>query len=160
MRGQILGVDVRTGEGLLTGDDGQRYRFSPADWADRGEPAKGLQVDFEPDSGRALSIYPLPAAPAAALAPAGHAATYTLAPPPPPRVANDRNKLVAALLAFFLGPLGIHRFYTGRTGSGIVMLVLTCTLVGLIVSAPWAFIDFIRYLIMSDEEFEVRYRRR
>ena len=40
MRGQILGVDVRTGDGLLTGEDGSRYRFSPGDWADRGEPAK------------------------------------------------------------------------------------------------------------------------
>lgn len=153
MRGHILGVDVRTGEGLLTGEDGQRYRFGPADWADRGEPAKGLPVDFEAEGGRALSIYPMPAETRPALAPA-------LPSSVPARPATEHNKLIAALLAFFLGTLGIHRFYLGRTGSGIVMLVLSITIVGLLITWPWSFIDMIRYLVMSDEEFEVRYRRR
>ena len=153
MRGQILGVDVRTGEGLLTGEDGVRYRFTPEDWADRGEPARGLQVDFEPRDNRALSIYPLPGATSTAIAAAAGA-------PPAARPVNDRNKLVAALLAFFIGTLGIHRFYLGRTGSAVVMLILSVTIVGLLITWPWSFIDFIRYLVMSDEEFEVRYRRR
>lgn len=148
MRGQILGVDVRTGEGLLTGEDGRRYRFQPADWADRGEPAKGLEVDFETRDDRALAIIPVPGARPPVL------------PASPTSAGNDRNKLVAALLAFFLGPLGIHRFYLGRTGSGIAMLLLSCTIVGLVISYPWSFIDMIRYLIMSDEEFADRYRRR
>jgi hypothetical protein len=39
------------------------------------------------------------------------------------------------------------------------MLVLSCTLVGLIISAPWALIDMVRYLIMSDREFQERYAR-
>jgi len=47
---------------------------------------------------------------------------------------SDRNKIVAAVLAFFLGTLGIHRFYVGRTGSGIVMLVMTITVVGMLVT--------------------------
>lgn len=148
MRGQVLGVDARTGDGLVAGEDGRRYRFTPEDWADRGEPARGLQVDFETNEGRALSIYPVPGA-----APA----LPSVAAPP---IVNDRNKLVAALLAFFLGTLGVHRFYLGRTGSGIVMLVLSLTLVGLLVTGPWALIDMIRYLVMSDEEFAHRYRRR
>lgn len=150
MRGQILGVDLRTGEGQLTGDDGRRYRFRPDDWAHRGEPAVGLAVDFEPEETHARSIFPVPVTGAA-----GPVAAYQA--PPAPAYTTDRNKLVAALLAFFLGVLGIHRFYLGRTGSGIAMLLLTCTVVGMLVTGPWAFVDFIRYLVMTDRDFARRY---
>lgn len=148
MRGQVLGVDLRTGDGIVSGDDGRRYSFRPDDWASRGEPAVGMQVDFETEESRALSIFPVPGA--------------TPSAPPAPRpvaVENDRNKYVAAVIAFLVGPLGIHRFYLGRTGSGIAMLVLSCTVVGLLLSVPWAFIDMIRYLVMSDREFAARYPR-
>lgn len=157
MRGQVLGVDKRTGEGMVAGEDGRRYAFTPDDWAHRGAPSIGALVDFEAQENRALSIFPVPgAAPAPASASVAPQGAY--APPPPP--ATDRNKLVAALLAFFIGTLGIHRFYLGRTGTGILMLVLSITVIGLLITVPWAFIDFIRYLIMSDEEFAARYARR
>ncbi len=80
--------------------------------------------------------------------------------PPEALPINDRNKYVAAVMAFVIGTLGIHRFYLGRTGSGIIMLVLSITVIGLIISAPWALIDMIRYLMMSDEEFAARYPRK
>lgn len=50
---------------------------------------------------------------------------------------SDKEWLVALLLAFFLGVFGIHRFYTGHIGIGIVQL-LTFGGCGI-----WAFIDFI-----------------
>jgi TM2 domain-containing membrane protein YozV len=150
MRGQVLGVDRRTGEGLVAGDDGQRYRFTPEDWAQRGEPAIGLHVDFEAEGDRALSIFPMPGAPAAAV-PAHPALREPV---------NDRNQIVAALLALVLGTFGVHRFYLGRTRSGIVMAVMTITIVGVLVTGPWAFSDMIRYLFMSDREFAARYARR
>ena len=149
MRGQVLGVDARTGDGLVAGQDGKRYRFAPADWAQRGEPSIGAEVDFETDDDRALSIFPVPGT--AVVHPGRIAANAPV---------NDRNKYVAALLAFLIGILGIHRFYLGRTGSGIIMLVLSVTVIGLFVTAPWAFIDMIRYLIMSDTEFAARYPRK
>ncbi len=151
MRGQVLGVDTRTGDGIVTGDDGRRYSFKPLDWADRGEPAVGMQVDFETHENRALSIFPVPGTspPPAAVA-----------RPAPAPLDDDRNKYIAALIAFVIGPLGIHRFYLGRTGSGIAMVILSCTIVGLILTVPWAFIDMIRYLIMSDREFAERYARK
>ncbi|WP_203308447.1 MULTISPECIES: TM2 domain-containing protein [Sphingomonas] len=148
MRGKVLGVDVRTGEGLVAGDDGRRYRFAQTDWATRGEPAVGMAVDFEAADDRALSVFPMP----------GERGAVTL-PPKPEAPVTDRNKLVAALLAFFLGTLGIHRFYLGRTGSGVVMLILSITIVGLFVTGIWALVDTIRYLIMSDREFAARYPR-
>lgn len=142
MRGQVLGVDVSTGDGQISGEDGQRYVFKPEDWADRVGPSVGAQIDFETEGRQARRIYRQPG-------------TYSAAPPP---ARADRNKLVAALLAFFVGCFGVHRFYLGRTGSGVVMLVLTITVVGALVSVIWAFVDFIRLLVMSDTEFAQRYQ--
>ena len=70
---------------------------------------------------------------------------------------GGKSKMVAALLAFFLGALGVHQFYLGHSGRGIAMLLLTISFVGLIVSGIWAIVDFIRYLTMPEEQFDARY---
>jgi TM2 domain-containing membrane protein YozV len=58
------------------------------------------------------------------------------------RIANDKPSTGAAyLLCIFLGVFGVHRLYLGRTGSGIVMLILGITIIGMIVTGIWAFID-------------------
>lgn len=42
------------------------------------------------------------------------------------RISNDsKSLLVAYLLLFFVGFLGAHRFYLGKTTSAIIMLALT-----------------------------------
>jgi TM2 domain-containing membrane protein YozV len=148
MRGQVLGVDRTSGEGQISGEDGHRYTFRPDDWSDARGPAVGARIDFATEGTRALRIFRLPDSDTASVGPVRQ----------PP--ANDRNKYVAALLAFFLGTLGIHRFYLGRNGTGVLMIVLSITVVGLIVTGLWALIDTVRYLIMSDAEFEHRYARR
>ncbi len=146
MRGQILGVDRKTGDAQVTGEDGKRYRFRRDDWDDPVGPAVGAMVDFDITEGRAISVYRVPGA-----VPAIQVGQR-------PRT-NDKNKIVAALLAFFLGVFGVHRFYLGRIGSGVVMLILTCTFVGAIVTWPWSMIDMLRYLVMTDDEFAARYQR-
>jgi TM2 domain-containing membrane protein YozV len=39
--------------------------------------------------------------------------------------AAKKSALIAYLLWFFLGGLGVHRFYLGRTGSGIAMAIIS-----------------------------------
>jgi TM2 domain-containing membrane protein YozV len=146
MRGQVLGVDRATGEGQISGEDGQRYTFRPNDWSDQIGPAIGALIDFDTEGRNARRIYRQPGTVPATMA------------APPPRT-GGKNKYVAAALAFLFGVLGVHRFYLGRTGSGILMLVLSLTVVGLIVTGLWALIDTIRYLVMPDDEFAVRYNR-
>lgn len=66
-----------------------------------------------------------------------------------PVVGAPKQWIVAVLLAFFLGPLGIHNFYLGYTTKGIIQLVISLTVVGLIVTGIWAFIDFIMLIMRS-----------
>ena len=57
--------------------------------------------------------------------------------------------IVALLLAFFLGALGIHNFYLGYTTKGIIQLILTITMIGATIAAIWAFIEFIMIIARS-----------
>lgn len=52
-------------------------------------------------------------------------------------VKSAKSNLVALLLCLFLGGLGVHRFYVGKIGTGVLQLV---TLGGL---GIWALIDLI-----------------
>ncbi len=54
-----------------------------------------------------------------------------------------KSQLVALLLAISLGGFGLHRFYLGYTTRGIVMLLLTLSLVGSIVTFILTIIDII-----------------
>jgi hypothetical protein len=56
---------------------------------------------------------------------------------------SDKEWLPALLLAFFVGCFGVHRFYTGHVGIGIVQLL---TLGG---CGIWALIDFIMIITGS-----------
>jgi TM2 domain-containing membrane protein YozV len=146
MRGQVLGVDRVSGEGQISGEDGHRYTFRPDDWSDAKGPAVGVRIDFATEGTRALRIFRLPDSDLASVSYRQPGTT-------------ERNKIVAALLAFFVGVLGIHRFYLGRNGTGVLMLVISATIIGLFITGIWALIDTVRYLAMSDAEFERRYGR-
>lgn len=64
------------------------------------------------------------------------------------RITNEKPSTGAAyVLCIFFGVLGIHRFYLGKAGTGAIMLILSITIVGLIVSGLWALVDL--FLIPS-----------
>lgn len=70
-----------------------------------------------------------------------------------------KDKVVAGLLAIFLGPLGIHKFYLGYTKEGVIMLLIslfTCG-IGATVIEVIALIEGIVYLTKTDEEFQAIY---
>jgi len=68
------------------------------------------------------------------------------------RVSN-KTRMTAVVLAFFLGGLGVHKFYLGRTLLGVLYLVFCWTLIPSCI----AFIEFIMLLIMSDHDFDMKY---
>ncbi|MGN6365288.1 TM2 domain-containing protein [Asticcacaulis taihuensis] len=133
MRGKVLSFNGSTG--LISGDDGKRYTFSVSDlMGDTVFVPAGSTVDFEASGDMAVSIYVIMTA------------------------MGERNKYVAALLAFFLGMFGVHKFYLGKTTAGIIMLV--CGTIGwILVGIPplimglVAFIETIIYLVKSDQSF-------
>lgn len=58
MTGQVLDYSIQTNEGVISGDDHQRYRFAGADWPSSSVPTRGTLVDFDIAEGnRAVSIY-------------------------------------------------------------------------------------------------------
>ena len=55
----------------------------------------------------------------------------------------SKSMAVYLLLCWFLGIFGAHRFYAGKIGTGICMLLLTCSIFGIFITGIWALIDFI-----------------
>lgn len=56
---------------------------------------------------------------------------------------NGKDKIVMALICFFLGGIGIHNFVLGETKKGVLKIILSlCVGIGWI----FALIDFIRIL--------------
>lgn len=66
---------------------------------------------------------------------------------------HEKSRTTAAVLAFLLGGLGIHKFYLGKSGLGIVYLLFFWTFIPAIL----ALIDFVILLTMNDETFAQKY---
>ncbi len=72
---------------------------------------------------------------------------------------SGKNRGVAALLAIFLGSLGIHYFYLGKNTAGIVFLLvslLSCGVLAWIIEIV-SIISGILMLTSSEEDFENKY---
>ena len=67
----------------------------------------------------------------------------------PERKRSEKSKVVAGVLALLLGGIGIHKFYVGAWGWGIVYIIFVWTWI----PALFAIIEGIRYLTLSDEDF-------
>lgn len=64
-----------------------------------------------------------------------------------------RNKITAALLAFFFGWFGVHKFYLGEGVAGVMYLLFCWTMIPGVI----AFFEFFGLLLTSDQVFDARY---
>lgn len=139
MKGKVLDFNEASRSGVISGDDGNRYNFTVADWKGAALPLAGNTVDFSINGAIAEAIY------------ADSAAS-----------SDSSKKITAALLAFFLGVFGAHKFYLGYKKQGFIMLLvflfgfillaIPSMVIGII-----AFVEFIIYLVKSDADFEQTY---
>jgi TM2 domain-containing membrane protein YozV/cold shock CspA family protein len=142
MRGKVIVYNDTDGQGLISGDDGRRYPFV------RGALGSGLRivrpgqdVDFQVRDDQAEAIYVI----------SGQTAQI-----------GAKSKIAAGVLAILLGGLGIHKFYIGANGAGVIMLLVF--IVGLIfagvpsaIVAIIALVEGIIYLTRTDEDFYQTY---
>lgn len=76
--------------------------------------------------------------------------TYTQVPYQPTYDRPPKDRTVAGILALLLGGFGIHKFYLGNIGAGLLYLCFSWTMIPEIIG----FIEGIIYLTESDEEFQ------
>ena len=64
-----------------------------------------------------------------------------------------KSRTTAGLFALLLGGIGIHKFYLGKPGQGVLYVVFCWTFIPAII----AFIEAIVYFSMSDADFAAKY---
>lgn len=134
MQGTVLSFQPETNTGLISGHDGNRYSFVMLDWKTENKtPKEGQLVDFEIDEKSAKHIIVVKKA----------------------KSGGQKSKVTAMLLAFFLGGIGVHKFYLGQTVWGVVYLLFFWTFIPAFV----AFIEFLIYAFTSEEKFDEKYNQ-
>ncbi len=66
---------------------------------------------------------------------------------------SPKNKTTTALLALFLGGIGVHYFYLGKTTAGIIFLLLCWTYIPALIALVQAIVMF----TMSEAQFNEKY---
>ena len=69
---------------------------------------------------------------------------------------TNKNKIVAGILAILLGGIGIHKFYMGSWGWGVVYVIAGLLTWGILTGIA-SLVEGILLLIMSDEKFAEKY---
>lgn len=64
-----------------------------------------------------------------------------------------KNRTTTAILALFLGGLGLHKFYLGQWVWGLIYLIFCWTFLPAII----ALLEAIRFFMMTDETFQREY---
>ncbi|WP_372750557.1 TM2 domain-containing protein, partial [Litorivivens sp.] len=103
LKGVVLDFDEDTSRGIISALDSHRYEFEGNNWLSERFPGPGMHVDFVADGERATQIYIDPCNPKSA----------------------SKNRMAAALLAFFFGWLGFHKYYLHNNQPATIMLCVS-----------------------------------
>lgn len=57
MKGKVLDFSLAQSEGVISGDDGNRYTFQGKEWKSQAHPSAGARVDFEVEGKLAIGVY-------------------------------------------------------------------------------------------------------
>jgi TM2 domain-containing membrane protein YozV len=63
-----------------------------------------------------------------------------------------KSRIAAGVLALLVGGIGVHKFYLGKIGLGIVYILFCWTFVPAII----AFVEGIIYLVQDDKTFSIK----
>lgn len=152
MKGYILDFSVQAGVGAIIAEDGRRYEFAGSQWRDSSFPLRGTRVDFDVRDGVAVAVYNDVLPPEVFMDPVEDQA-YTHSPTHAhPYAPSGKSRSTAAVLAILLGGFGIHKFYLGAWGWGLIYLVFCWTYIPAVIG----FIEGIRYLVLSDADFDYK----
>lgn len=67
---------------------------------------------------------------------------------------KSKDRTTAGILALLLGGIGVHQFYLGNIGTGILRILMIVTLILAPVAGLIALVEGILYLTKTDEEFK------
>ena len=154
MQGQILDYSVQNNSGIITTQEGQRYQFEGSEWKDASVPSRGMEVDFDVDANnQAIGVYKaLRSTNTVKLGSSG---------------SKGKSKIVAGLMALFLGIFGVHKFYLGFTLPGLIYLMCSWIfmmlagvtdedifLIPTLIIYMFSSIDAVIYFTRTDEDFQ------
>ena len=154
MQGQILDYSIQSSSGIITTKEGQRYQFEGSEWKDASVPSRGMEVDFDVDANnQALGVYKaLRSTNTVKLGSSG---------------SKGKSKIVAGLMALFLGIFGVHKFYLGFTLPGMIYGMCSWIfwvlagateepifLLPMFIIGIFSLVDAVIYLSRTDEDFQ------
>lgn len=168
MKGQVLNYDQLRGEGLISAENGERYTFAGVEWKSAPQQLRtGTSVDFSVEGAAASAIYVVSGPPGRPIGGGPVPGAYAPGAYSPGAYPNEKSNVVAALLAFFLGGFGVHKFYLGYNTEGVILLVATIVswflliiligFLGLLAVGIICFIEAIIYLTKSPADFHATY---
>jgi TM2 domain-containing membrane protein YozV len=130
-RGKVASYDDALARGMISGDDGRQYVFTRGDLTGGVRYAlPGEEVLFSPTADEARDVMILPSA-----------------------SPTSKSKWIAALCAIVGGWFGLHKFYLGRGGAGVLSAVFFWTGIPFLI----AMVEIVIYLTKDDETFHEDY---